>query len=76
MSSATFDRLDDDTFIGEIPPCPSVVGFGSTLVDCQQLLQSTLEDWLRLGLQMGHAMPVLAGLSIDGELANEPLDVV
>ena len=45
-------------------------------MECQRLLQSTLEDWLLLDLRMGHAMPVLAGLTLDGELASEPLDAV
>ena len=76
MSSATFDKLDDGTFAGKIPPCQGVVAFGATLVECQRLLQSTLEDWLLLGLRLGHAMPVLAGLCLNGGLADEPLDAV
>ena len=76
MSSATFDKLDDGTFAGRIPPCRGVVAFGTTLVECQRLLQSTLENWLLLGLRLGHAMPVLNGLSLNRELASEPLDTV
>ena len=76
MSSATFDKLDDGTFAGRIPPCQGVVAFGTTLVECQQLLQSTLEDWLLLGLRMGHAMPVLDGLSLNGGVASEPVGAV
>ena len=76
MSVATFEKLDDGTFAGKIPPCQGVVAFAGTLVECQQLLQSTLEDWLLLGLKMGHTMPVLAGLSLNGELAGEPLGAV
>ena len=67
MSSATFDKLDDGTFAGRIPPCQGVAAFGTTLLECQRPLQSTLEDWLLLGLRMGHAMPVLGGLSLNGE---------
>ena len=76
MSSATFDKLDDGTFAGRIPPCHGVVAFGTTLVECQRLLQSTLEGWLLLGFRLGHAMPVLDGLNLNGELASEPLDTV
>ena len=76
MSSAAFEKLDDGTFAGTIPACQGVVAFGDTLVECRRLLQSTLEDWLLLGLRMGHAMPVLAGLNLDGTLAREPLDAV
>ena len=70
MSSATFDKLDDGTFAGRIPPCQGVVAFGTTLLECQRLLQSTLEDWLLLGLGMGHAMPVLGGLSLSGRVGK------
>ena len=76
MSSATFDKLDDGTFAGRVPPCQGVVAFGTTLAECQRLLQSTLEDWLLLGLRLGHDIPVLAGLNLNGELTNEPLDAV
>ena len=76
MSSATFDKLDDGTFAGRVPPCQGVVAFGTTLVECQRLLQSTLEDWLLLGLRLGHDIPVLAGLNLNGELTSEPLDAV
>ena len=44
------------------------------MTECQRLVRSTLEDWLLLGLRMGHAVPVLAGPNLNGELAREPLD--
>ena len=73
MSSAMFDKLDDGTFAGTIPSCQGVVALGETLAECQQSLRSTLEDWLLLGLRMGHAIPVLTGPDLNGELAGEPL---
>ena len=72
MSSATFDKLDDGAFAGAIPPCQGVAAFGGT--ECQRLLQSTVEDWLLLGLRMGHAVPTFGGLSLNGEWAREPSD--
>lgn len=75
-SSATFDKLDDGTFAGTIPSRQGVVALGETLAECQQSLRSTLEDWLLLGLRMGHAIPVLTGPDLNGELAGEPLDAV
>ncbi len=60
MSSATFDKLDDGTFAGKIPSYQGVVAFGETLAECQRSLQSTLEDWLLLGLRMGHGTPLSA----------------
>ena len=53
MSSATFEKPDDGTFAGRIPACQGVVALGDTLMACQRLLQSTLEDWLLLDLRIG-----------------------
>lgn len=76
MSSATFDKLGDGSFAGKVPHCQGVVALGDTLTECQRQLRATLEDWLLLGLRMGHFMPVLAGLNLNGETASEPLDAV
>ena len=46
MSKAVYDKLDDGTFTGKIPPCPGVVSFGETLYQCEQELRSSLEGWL------------------------------
>ena len=50
MEVAVYDKLDDGTFAGRIPPCKGVLAFGTTLKECERLLRSTLEDWLLLGL--------------------------
>lgn len=76
MREATYDKFEDGSFGGRIPPCKGVVAFGSTLVECQQALQSTLEDWLCLGLKLGHAIPVFAGIDLNEEPVREPLDTV
>jgi len=45
MTCATYDKLEDGTFVGRIPPCVGVVAFGSTLRGCEDELRSTFEDW-------------------------------
>ena len=45
MSSATFVDLGDGTVAGAILPCRGVLAFGATLMECQRLLRSTLEDY-------------------------------
>lgn len=40
-----YDKLEDGTFAGRIPPCKGVVTFGSTLRGCEDELRSTFEDW-------------------------------
>ena len=73
MEVAAYDKLDDGTFAGRIPPCKGVLAFGTTLRECERLLRSTLEDWLLLGLRLGHTLPVLAGINLNEEPAREPL---
>jgi predicted RNase H-like HicB family nuclease len=44
LAAATYDKLDDGSFAGRIPPCPGVVAFAGTLRGCEDELRSTLED--------------------------------
>lgn len=60
MAQADYDKLEDGTFAGRIPMCQGVVAFGTTLHECEAELRSTLEDWLRVGLKLGHTLPVIA----------------
>ncbi len=54
MAQAEYDKLEDGTFCGRIPACKGVVAFGNTLRQCQDELRSTLEDWIFVGLKLGH----------------------
>ena len=58
MEQAEYDKLDDGTFGGSIPACPGVLAFGSTLRECETELRATLEDWILVGLKLGHTLPV------------------
>ena len=54
MTHAAYDKLEDGTFAGRIPPCKGVVAFSTTLRECEDELRSTLEDWILVGLKLGH----------------------
>jgi len=58
LSEAVYDKLEDGTFAGKIPPCQGVVAFGETLRECENELQSVLEDWLLVGLKLGHSLQI------------------
>ena len=74
LAMAVYDKLDDGTFAGRIPPCNGVIAFAASLRECEHLLRSTLEDWLLLGLRLGHTLPVLSGIAISTkEPTREPL---
>ena len=76
MACAVYDKLEDATFAGRIPPCKGVVAFGGTLRECEDELRSTLEDWILVGLKLGHPLPVIAEIDLNKEPAYEPVDTV
>lgn len=76
MAQAVYDKLEDGTFTGRIPPCKGVVTFGATLRECQEELRSTLEDWILVGMKLGHALPLIGGVDLNKEPTREPVDTV
>ena len=67
LAQAEYDKLEDGTFFGRIPPCKGVVAFGGTLRECETELRSTLEDWVLVGLKLGHSLPILNNLNLNGK---------
>lgn len=76
MAGAVYDKLEDGTYVGRIPACKGVVAFGTTLRQCADELRSTLEDWILLGLKMGHPLPVVAGIDLNREPIRESVDAL
>ncbi len=76
MAQALYDKLEDGTFAGQIPTCKGVVAFGATLRECEEELRSTLEDWVLLGIKLGHSLPVIGGVDLNREPMRERVDTV
>ena len=67
MSLAAYEKLDDGSYAGRIPPCPGVIAFGPSRKDCEEELRSTLEDWILVGLKLKHQLPVIAEIDLNKE---------
>jgi predicted RNase H-like HicB family nuclease len=65
MRKAKYELMENGRFFGRIGPCRGVWAEGETLEGCREELQSTLEDWLLLGLQLGHNLPVVDGINLN-----------
>ncbi len=76
MAHSVYDKLEDGTFAGRIPQCKGVVAFGKTLHECENELRSTLEEWILLGLKLGHPLPVMSGFDLNREPIYEPMGAV
>ncbi|MDD5094878.1 MAG: type II toxin-antitoxin system HicB family antitoxin [Dehalococcoidia bacterium] len=76
MAGAVYDKLEDGFFSGRIPLCKGVIAFRPTLRDCEDELRSTLEDWILLGLKLGHPLPVIDGIDLNKEPRCESVGAV
>jgi len=65
LEMACYDKLEDGSFAGEIPKLKGVIAFGKSLRECERELRSTLEDWILVGLRLGHRLPVIAGIDLN-----------
>ena len=64
MKLAKYEILEKGQYYGEIPGFQGVWAQAENLETCRDELQSALEDWLILGLRMGHKLPVVAGIQL------------
>ncbi|MBM3329334.1 MAG: type II toxin-antitoxin system HicB family antitoxin [Calditrichaeota bacterium] len=76
MAHAEYSLLEEDSFAGRIPLCIGVLAFGKTLTACQEELRSTLEDWILIGLRLGHELPVIDGIDLSINIEAEQLEAV
>jgi predicted RNase H-like HicB family nuclease len=76
MSLAIYDKLEDASFVGKIPLCQGVIAFGPALKQCEDELRSTLEDWILLGLKLGHPLPVIGDIDLNKEARFESMDTL
>jgi predicted RNase H-like HicB family nuclease len=65
METAHYELLEDNEgFYAEIPSAPGVWATGSTLEACRQELLEVLEEWVIVGIAMGHDLPEFEGVTI------------
>ena len=65
MGHAAYKILEDGTYFGEIPGLRGLWANASTLEACRGELQSSLEDWILLGLRLNHTLPLVDGLDLN-----------
>ena len=66
LAKARFKTIENpEPVFGEIPQCPGVWATGETKEHCRVALAEALEDWVLLGIRMGHALPEIDGVRIE-----------
>ncbi len=65
MRDATFVIfVEDGTYYGDIFGFQGVCANADTLEECRKELAEVLEDWIILGIEHGHEIPVLPSIDL------------
>ena len=68
MRKAHYEILEgNEGYIGKIPDLQGVWANADTLEACREELREVLEEWIILGLKMGHHIPVIDGIELNIE---------
>ena len=75
LERAEYEIIDDpEPYYARVPGLQGVWATGKTFEECRKELISTIEEWIVLGLRMGHPIPSIDGHTISVSL--EPVAVV
>jgi predicted RNase H-like HicB family nuclease len=68
MHKAHYEILEEgEGYIGKIPGLQGVWANADRLEACREELREVLEEWIILGLKMGHHIPVIDGIELNIE---------
>ena len=64
MQGAAFKLLCDGTYFAEILGFEGAWANADTLEECRQEMKEVLEDWILLGIKLGHEIPVVGSIDL------------
>jgi len=68
LAKARYEILPDkEGYYGAIDELPGVWAQADSLEACREELQEVLEEWIILGLRMGHSLPAIEGITLASE---------
>ena len=66
------EKLPDDGYwVTTIPQCQGVRAHAKTLEASRIELREVLRGWIKLGLRLGHELPVIDGINLNKEHDND-----
>ncbi|MDI6786691.1 MAG: type II toxin-antitoxin system HicB family antitoxin [bacterium] len=66
MSKAHYEILPDgEGYFGKINGFQGVWANADTLESCREELREVLEEWILIGLKMGHSIPAIEGIDLN-----------
>ena len=64
LHRATYDKLEDGTFAGEVPGLQGVLAHAETLEGCREQLAEVIEEWVLVRVSRGLSTPALDGVTV------------
>ena len=61
LHRASYERLDDGTFVAEVPDLPGVIANAPTLEACRDQLAEVVEEWVLVRVARQLQVPPLDG---------------
>lgn len=68
MRRGKYKILEDGSYYGWIEELPGVWATAGSLEECRDELQAVVEDWLFLGLKLGHHIIPLGDIDLNTQL--------
>lgn len=66
LKRAQYEKMEDDEgWFATIPGFPGLWAHGKTIEETRQELKSTLEDWILVGVRLGHQLPIIDGIDLN-----------
>ena len=65
MRLAHYEVMESGRIFGSISCCKGTWAEADSVEECREELQSVLEDWILLGLHLGHRLPVIDGITLN-----------
>jgi predicted RNase H-like HicB family nuclease len=67
MRQADYEMLSDGSYYGEISGFQGVWANARSLDACRKVLQEVLENWIVLGVRLGHTLPIVDSLDLNAK---------
>lgn len=64
LRRATYDKLEDGTFVGEIPGLRGVLANAASLEKCRDQLAEVVEEWALVRIARGLPVPAIGGVRL------------
>lgn len=64
LQRAEYDKLDDGTYVAEVPGLEGVLATGASLEHCRSTLAEVVEEWVLIRIAQGLAVPPLGDVTV------------